>query len=135
MNRKIVLSILILGIAIISISSVSAFWPFDSGTDTSINGVNFHIPDGYEEVARNEFTNGEYGDFEKDNWIIEIAVSEGGTFRENENIIAKFDKTVNGKEGTMYVYKTNHMTFVYEENGYLILIRDANDEELEEIII
>ena len=34
--------------AVMSLSSVSAFWPFDSGNDVTVNGVNFHLPDGFD---------------------------------------------------------------------------------------
>ena len=48
MNKKILVVLGIVFLAVISISSVSAFWPFDSGNDITVNGVDLHIPEGFE---------------------------------------------------------------------------------------
>ena len=42
-NKKIILALILL-LAVISISAVSAIWPFDSGSDVTVNGVKFHLP-------------------------------------------------------------------------------------------
>ncbi len=50
MNKKLIFSLFVFWVVIFSLSSVNAFWPFDSGTDVTVNGVNFHLPDGFDEV-------------------------------------------------------------------------------------
>lgn len=105
--------------------------------DAVVYGMNFHIPNGYVESSRGEFTNGEYADFKKDAWIIEISVSTNSYFKESKYIDSKLSKTVNGHEGTVYIYKepSNRMCYVYYDQGKQVVIRDASFDELEQIII
>lgn len=103
--------------------------------NTVVYGMPFNIPSGYEEDVRQDFTNGEYADFSKGGWTIEISVSTDKTFKKSQYVKSTFNQVVNGKQGTVYVYNHGHMAFVYFDNGYRVVIRDANYKELEEIII
>ena len=103
--------------------------------DTMVYGMPFHIPKGYEEDVRGEFTNGEFADFSKSAWTIEISVSTDSNFKKSQYVKSSFTKVVNGKQGTVYTYNHGHMAFVYFDNGYRVVIRDASFKELEEIII
>lgn len=52
MNKKLMFSLFVFLAVIFSLSSVNAFWPFDSGTDVTVNGVSFHLPKGFDEVEQ-----------------------------------------------------------------------------------
>ena len=105
--------------------------------DTSVYGVNFHMPGKYLESNRGEFTNGEYADFKDGGAIIEISVSTDSNFKESKYIDHKMSKTINGKDGTVYYYKkpSSSMAYVYYDHGKRIVIRNALFSELEQIII
>lgn len=105
--------------------------------DTSVYGVNFHMPGKYLESNRGEFTNGEYADFKDGGAIIEISVSTYSNFKESKYIDHKMSKTINGKDGTVYYYKkpSSSMAYVYYDHGKRIVIRNALFSELEQIII
>lgn len=138
MNKKILVVLGIVFLAVISISSVSAFWPFDSGNDVTVYGLNFHIPEGYKETSRHEFTNGEGVDLKEDEndiWTIEISVSSDRTFKESNYMVSSFPYTINDVDGTVYSYKTGNMAFVYYVDDYLVVIKGADFDELKEIII
>ena len=102
---------------------------------TTVYGMNFNIPAKYKESDRSMYTNGEFADFSKDGWTIEISVSTDTDFKQSEYVKSSFSKTINGKQGTIYSYNFGHMSFVYFDNGYRVVIRDADFNELEEIII
>lgn len=138
------LIILILGVVIVILGMGLLFnsnnnhdldMPNGEVYDTVVYGMQFHVPSGYEETNRADFTNGEYADFSKDGWTIEISVSKNSYFKKSQYVQSSYSKTVNGKQGTVYNYKFGHSSFVYFENGYRVVIRDANYKELEEIII
>lgn len=48
MNKKVIFTFIILFVAIASISSVSAWWIFGGGNDANVNGVTFHLPEGFD---------------------------------------------------------------------------------------
>ena len=52
MNKKLIFTCLMILLVFISLSTASAFWPFDNGNDVTVNGVNFHLPDGFDEVEQ-----------------------------------------------------------------------------------
>ncbi len=62
MNRKLLFSLFVFGVVIFSLSSASAFWPFDSGTDVTVNGVNFHLPDGFDDVEQENIDSVNYNE-------------------------------------------------------------------------
>lgn len=108
------------------------------GQEVTVYGLNFHIPEGYKETSRNEFTNGEYVDLkedENDAWAIEISVSSDGSFKESKYVKSSFPYTINNVKGTVYSYKTGNMAFVYYVDDYLVVIKGADFDELKEIII
>ena len=137
------LIILILGIIIVILGMNALFNSngSDEGTSngdvysTTVYGMNFNIPAKYKESDRSMYTNGEFADFSKDGWTIEISVSTDTDFKQSEYVKSSFSKTINGKQGTIYSYNSGHMSFVYFDNGYRVVIRDADFNELEEIII
>ena len=137
------LIILILGIIIVILGMNALFNSngSDEGTSngdvysTTVYGMNFNIPAKYKESDRSMYTNGEFADFSKDGWTIEISVSTDTDFKQSEYVKSSFSKTINGKQGTIYSYNFGHMSFVYFDNGYRVVIRDADFNELEEIII
>ena len=62
MNKKVLFSLFLFGVVIFSLSTASAFWPFDSGTDVTVNGVNFHLPDGFDEVEPEDLDSVNYNE-------------------------------------------------------------------------
>ena len=132
MNKKILLTLGIVFLAVISISSVSAFWPFDSGNDVTVNKVNFHLPDGFD--ADNPIKSESENTYEKAVYkntktkdTVDIVVSN----KEIEDSVIKnklikygFEqKTIDGKEGfyKMDMYSKN-VEFVYIDNDKVVSI-------------
>ena len=140
-NPKLILAVIAVIIVVVGVSSILSSGGDTTGGngvyDTEVYGINFHIPEGYIESDRGQYTNGEYADFKKGGAIIEISVSTDSYFKESKYIDSKFSKTVNGKSGTVYVYKapSNGMAYVYYDQGKRIVIRDATFTELEQIVI
>ena len=135
---KLILLGLIVIIMIIGVSSIFTSGDNNGGQVTEIYGLSFHIPEGFVEGQRAELTNGETVDLEEDGVsLIEISVSAYTYFKESNYIDSKFSKTVNGKEGTVYIYKapSNGMAYVYYDHGMRVVILGATFSELEEIII
>ena len=68
MNKKIFV-LLALFFAVISLSCVSAFGSLDNGTDVTVNGANFHIPEGfksYKLVGSNPETDADFSLYSDD---------------------------------------------------------------------
>lgn len=137
------LIILILGIIIVILGMNALFNSNGSDLGTSngdvysatVYGMNFNIPAKYKESYRSKFSNGESADFSDSGWTIEISVSTDTDFQPSKYVESSFSKTINGKQGKIYSYKSGHMSFVYFDNGYRVVIRDANFDELKKIII
>jgi hypothetical protein len=134
--------IILVLVVIIVIFGIGSIFNSDGGTssnggfDTTVYGLNFHIPEGYVESSRSDLTNGEFADFKDDGYIIEISVSGDRNFKESKYIDSKVDMTINNKQGTLYQYKySNGVAFVYHDNGNLVVIRGAGPNELKEIIV
>ena len=139
-NPKIVAALVIVILVFVGMNMLPSGGNNSSGQgvyDTSVYGINFHMPGKYIESDRGEFTNGEYADFKDGGAIIEISVSTDSNFKESKYIDHKMSKTINGKDGTVYYYKkpSNGMAYVYYDHGKRIVIRDALFSELEQIII
>ncbi|WP_298520751.1 hypothetical protein [uncultured Methanobrevibacter sp.] len=130
MNKKIFFCLIIL-LAIASISGVSAFWPFDSGTDVTVNGVNFHLPEGFDVDNPVKFESDKtYGhavykntetkdtvDISVSNKVIEDSVIKNRLIKKNFK-----QETIDGKEG---FYKTDlrlNVEFVYIDNDKVVSI-------------
>lgn len=130
MKRKI-FALMIIFIAFISISSVSAFWFFDSGNDVTVYGENFHIPDGYDDIQEIELnSSGTYEAFNYTNnenhEFIEIMVLDCPNV--NSTIHSLLEQgykptTIDGKEGYYkYFYNIGLVGFSYFENNKRIFL-------------
>ena len=155
MNKKLIFGLLIIFMAVMSLSSVSAFWPFDSGNDVTVNGVNFHLPDGfdvdnpvksesdntYEQAVYKNTETKDQVDFVVSNKALEDSVIKNSLINkgfEQKNIAVKdgfykfyLDKTIE------FVYIDNDkvvsivVPFIYDEYGDNFM---KYDEFLDEII-
>ena len=153
MNKKVLFSLFLFGVVIFSLSTASAFWPFDSGTDVTVNGVNFHLPDGFDEVEPEDLDSVNYNEAfsytnnENHEYItIGVMDHDGDADSLYSSLISKgYQKEViDGKEGYGiiypggprygYCYLDNNkyvvldIPFVYAEEGM------QHDELLAEII-
>lgn len=131
MNRKLLFTLAIILLAVLFMSSVSAFWPFDSGNDVTVNGVSFHLPDGFDvdkpiksesdaTYERTVFQNTENKD------TVDIAVDDKSAEDSvigNSLIKKGFEqKTIDGKEGFYNFYLSKNVEFVYIDNDKVISI-------------
>ncbi|WP_296786929.1 hypothetical protein [uncultured Methanobrevibacter sp.] len=131
MNRKLLFTLAIILLAVLFMSSVSAFWPFDSGNDVTVNGVSFHLPDGFDvdkpiksesdaTYERTVFQNTENKD------TVDIAVDDKSVEDSvigNSLIKKGFEqKTIDGKEGFYKFYLSENVEFVYIDNDKVISI-------------
>jgi hypothetical protein len=131
MNKKLMFILLSLVLAVVSLSSVSAFWPFDGGSDVTVNGVSFHLPDGFDvddpvksesdnTYERTVFKNTENKD------TVDIAVDDKSVEDSvigNSLIKKGFEKkTIDGKEGFYKFYLSKNVEFVYIDNDKVISI-------------
>lgn len=129
-NKKIILALILL-LAVISISAVSAIWPFDSGSDVTVNGVKFHLPEGFDTnnpvktesdttYGHNIYKNTETRD------TVDIVVSN----KELEDSVIKnglikkgFEqKNIAGKDGLYKFYVDKKIEFVYIDNDKVVSI-------------
>ena len=151
MNKKIIFTLMILCVAVASVSSVSAWWIFGGGSDVTINGVDFHIPEGFDDVTQDTInintayeaytqTNPETHDY------FSIAVYDNPNDEQNtiNNLINMHYKKVDikGKEVyyTMLVSSVNsRYDYVYLDNGKYISMEvpiwcDAGGLNSEELV-
>lgn len=132
MNKKIIFILFLSCIAFVSISGVSAFWPFYSGTDVTVNGVNFHLPKGFDEVKEENLDGSSYNEAftykNKDNHeFIKIGVSDfsGDEHSLYNSLIKKgFKKEViDGKEGYGKVYSGGpRYGYCYVDNNKYVML-------------
>jgi hypothetical protein len=131
MNKRLIFILLLLGLVIVSISGASAFWPFDGGSDVTVNGVSFHLPDGFDAdnpvnsesdntYERAVFKNAENKD------TVDIAVDDKSVEDSviGNSLIKKGyeQKTIDGKEGFYKFYLSKNVEFVYIDNDKVISI-------------
>lgn len=131
MNKKYFFALTILFLAVISMSNVSAIWPFDNGHDVTVNGVKFHLPEGFDAdnpvKTESDTTYGHniYKDTNtKDS--VDIAVSN----KELEDSVIKnrlikkgFEqKSIAGKDGLYKFYLNQKIEFVYIDNDKVVSI-------------
>jgi hypothetical protein len=131
MNRKILFTVVILLLAVISISNVSAFWPFESGNDVTVNGVNFYLPDGFDvdnpikSDSDTTYENKVFKNIETKD-TVDIAVDDKSvddSVISNSLIKKGFEpKTIDGKEGFYKFYMDSKIEFVYIDNDKVISI-------------
>lgn len=132
MNKQIIFVLILLFMAVISISTVSAIWPFDSGSDVTVNGVKFHLPDGFDDVkqdsvnTKNKYEAFTYSnkknhefikimvmDSDKDKSAIYKSIKNGGTAKQ---------ETINGKDGYGELASGARYNYYYVDNGKYIMI-------------
>lgn len=113
MNRKIIFVLMVLFVAVASLFSVSAWWIFgDSGTDVTVNGVDFSILEGfkYYELAGNPETESQFALYSDDGKqalaFIHIKVSDNiSPSSELAKTLSSNNKvTINGKECYIETY-------------------------------
>lgn len=119
MNKKIIFGLIVIGVVVASISTVSAWWIFGGGTDVTVNGVDFHIPDGFESsqlVGSNPKTDADFtlssDDGKKALAFIHIRVSDNVSPSSEFGQYLSYDNnvvTINGKEC--------HVSDFYDANG------------------
>lgn len=118
--------------AVMSLSSVNAFWPFDSGNDVTVNGVNFHLPDGFDvnnpvkSESDTTYEQAVYKNTEtKDTVDIVVSDKSADDSAIGSSLLKKgFEvTTIDGKEGfyKMDIYSKN-VEFVYIDNDKVISI-------------
>lgn len=131
MNKKIIFGLFVICLIIISTSTVSAFWFFDSGTDVNVNGVDLHIPEGFDKISKDTLNiDTNYEAYTYDNpethEFISIAVcdnlnDESDTV--NNLINMNYDSIeINGKTVYYKIFLNQRYGYVYLENGKYVSI-------------
>lgn len=147
MNKKTILGLSLLLIAIFAIGSVSAF---DFGSilggeenkTVTIDGVDFNIPEGFKEDPNHEtvnqtnqqgtityITNGKL--YEKGNTIVTMLVADYGEYKVTDEIASSVGgdaKTINNVNGYMS-QNDEFYVFDYAKDDKLVVI-SANDEDV-----
>ena len=131
MNKKLFFILLLVGLVVVSMSIVNAFWPFDSGIDVTVNGVNFHLPEGFDadNPVKSEsdaaYENTVYQNTETKD-TVDIAVDDKSVedWVIGNSLIKKgFEqKTIDGKEGFYKFYLSKNVKFVYIDNDKVVSI-------------
>ena len=131
MNKKIIFSLIILFVAIASVSGVSAGWIFGGGNDVTVNGVSFHLPDGFdvENPVKSEsdgtYENTVYKNTETKD-TVDIAVDDKSvddSVISNSLIKKGFEKkNINGKDGFYKMDLSTNCEFVYIDNDKVVSI-------------
>lgn len=132
LNKKIFFCLIVLCVTFASIASVSAFWPFDSGSDVTVNGVDFHLPDGFDDVKKYTLdTNKPYEAFtytnDENHEYIQIAVVDfDGDVNSLDKSLTKegfIKETVDGKDGYGKIYSGGpRYGFVYLDGNKYVMI-------------
>lgn len=132
MKGKLIFTFIILCLAFVSITGVSAFWPFDSGSDVTVNGVNFHLPDGFDDVKEdyiNTANNYEAYTYSNDDAheFIKICVMDIDVDKQSiyDSLCSKgySPEKVNGKEGVGRISTPGprYGYFYIENNKYVMM--------------
>ena len=121
MNKKIIFSLMILFVVIASVSGVSAWWIFGGGNDVTVNGVNFHLPEGFD--VENPVKSESDGNYENTVYkntetrdTVDIAVND--KFVDDSVIINSLikkgyeKKNINGKDGFYKMDLSTNTEFV-----------------------
>lgn len=132
MNKKIILVLLILFLTVSSMSTASAWWIFGGGNDVTVNGLSFHLPEGFDtdnpvsSISKETYENRVYMNTENKD-TVEIHVED--KHMEDSDIINyliqnHYEKqSIDGKEGyyKMDIY-TKNVEFIYIDNDKLVSI-------------
>ncbi len=131
MNKKIILGLVILCVAIASVSSVSAWWIFGGGNDVTVNGVNFHLPDGfdvdnpvksdiddtYENMVYKNTETGDTVDIAVDNKVADDSAISNSLIKKGFQ-----QKNIAGKDGFYKMYLSTDVEFAYIDNDKVVSI-------------
>ena len=131
MNKKIIFGLIVLFVAIASVSSVSAWWIFGGGNEVTVNGVNFNLPEGFDvdnplkSESDSTYENTVYMNTEtKDK--VDIAVDDKSVEDSvicNSLIKKGFEKkNIAGKDGFYKMYLSTEVEFVYIDNDKVVSI-------------
>ena len=147
LNRKRILAVALLLIAIMAIGSASAFdldsiFGGEENETVTIDGIDFNIPEGFTEDPNHEtvnetndqgsityVTNGKL--YEKGNTIVTMLVADYGDFKVTDEVAASTGgdaQTINNVSGYMS-QNGAFSVFNYAKNDKLVVIT-ANDEDV-----
>ena len=131
MNKKIILGLVILCVAIASVSSVSAWWIFGGGNDVTVYGFNFHLPDGfdvdnpvksdiddaYENMVYKNTETGDTVDIAVDNKVADDSAISNSLIKKGFQ-----QKNIAGKDGFYKMYLSTDVEFAYIDNDKVVSI-------------
>ena len=124
-------------IAIVSIVAVNAFYLgslLGGGNTVTVDGVNFNVPDGFEEVVRNTTTKynktvdniayfSEIKNYKKDNDTLSLSVSKNPSHKATDDTARHYggnSETINGVAGYLEYHPQNVTRFVSGNYIYTI---------------
>lgn len=132
MNRKILFAFVVLFVAVMSISSASAFLFFDSGSDITVNGLDFHIPEGFSEDTNEHKTTDkeESVKYTNDDDYVNIIVRSVNNpdihsvkdMDWGAHAGAMVEKSISGKDGLVSFEYNPVMGYHYFEDGKLVTV-------------
>ena len=131
MNKKLIFGLIVICVAIASISTVSAWWIFGGGNDVTVNDVSFHLPDGFDvenPVKSENDDSSEQSVFEntKTKDRVDIVVSNkvvDDSQVKNLLINKGFkEEKIAGKDGFYQMYLDKTIEFVYIDNDKVVSI-------------
>lgn len=131
MNKKIIFALMILCVVVASISTVSAWWIFGGGNDVTVNGVNFHLPEGfdvdnpiksdiddtYENIVYKNTETGDTVDIAVDNKVADDSAISNSLIKKGFS-----QKNIAGKDGFYRMYLSTNVEFAYIDNDKVVSI-------------
>ena len=128
MNKKLFAILIVAILAIVSIGAVNAF------DLVTVDGVNFNVPDGFEEVVRNTTTKynktvdniayfSEIKNYKKDNDTLSLSVSKNPSHKATDDTARHYggnSETINGVAGYLEYHPQNVTRFVSGNYIYTI---------------
>lgn len=153
MNKKIFFTLLVLLIAAVGLTCVSAFDlgfldSSDENETVTIDGIDFNVPNGFEEDPDYEYVNETSSSgavtyvmngktFEKGDQFITILVSDYGEMKVTDEVIASLGgekvtiNDIDGYEDT----DEGYVTFSYPKDGKLVVLSSDDDTLFEDFLI
>lgn len=153
MNRKTILAISLLVIAVFAVGSVSAldFGSILGGEENetvTIDGIDFNIPAGFTEDPSHEVVNETVDEgatpfisngklFEKDNTVVNILVADYGDFKVTDEVASAVggDKTTLNNVSGYLSQQGRFYTFHYAKNNKLVVISANNEDIIADFLI
>lgn len=137
MNKKLFALLIVAILAIVSIGAVNAFdlgSLLGGGNTVTVDGVNFNVPDGFEEVVRNTTTKynktvdniayfSEIKNYKRDNDTLSLSVSKNPTHKATDDTARHYggnSETINGVAGYLEYHPQNVTRFVSGNYIYTI---------------